>query len=123
MANVRITGLQDVITDIRARPSLIARKLMVAADRHLTLGSPVDTGRFRANWFPSTEVPDLQQIPEGEYSPPKPKTTDDWSENAVRYYLSNGMVYAVPLAEGHSAQADPGWVPEALRAAAKEIST
>lgn len=107
-------------------------KLMTAAvletDRRLKLGSPVDTGRFRASWaigenaagnYDAGEIGEStgrykeSSKPPGSpapgpaiginYAPGNEKITN-------KYIVHNNLPYAEPLAQGSSKQASAGWV-------------
>lgn len=78
------------------------------------LASPVDTGRFRANWNFSTGRPDLTMT---EQADPSGRQAIHAATNGViastlesRLYLSNNLPYAIPLEMGYSKQAPEGMV-------------
>lgn len=89
----------------------VIRKVTLDVFKAVVLKSPVDTGRFRANWNASLGTPD--------YS-----FTDSVQRNrglaeAVRastlplgdtVYLSNGLPYARRLEDGYSQQAPVGMI-------------
>lgn len=94
--------------------NLLIKAAVLTADRRLKLASPVDTGRFRASWAIGENAAPFKGEPEGEYA-------DNPQPNAVNYTLGNerignvysihnNLVYAEPLAQGHSKQAPSGWV-------------
>jgi hypothetical protein len=80
----------------------------------LKLASPVDTGRFRASWAIGENAAPFRGEPEGEYkgnTPPKAVNYQLGNEKIGNVYsIHNNLVYAEPLANGHSIQAPSGWV-------------
>lgn len=105
----------DEIGDYAERQlNLLIKAAVLTADQRLKLASPVDTGRFRASWAIGENAAPFKGEPKGEY-------TDNPQPNAVNYQLGNekigniysihnNLVYAEPLALGHSKQAPSGWV-------------
>lgn len=97
-----------------ARMDLTVRYLSLELLRRLVLRSPVDTGRFRANW----QV-DIGQAPEGTL-----ETTDKGGASTVSrgdtklaavqagqsVFLVNNLPYAQVLEDGSSSQAPQGMV-------------
>jgi len=73
--------------------------------------SPVDTGRFRGNWFPSHGVI-LKQVEEGAQAGDSTKRLDRIYTFPVggTVYLSNSLPYAMRLEHGWSKQAPTGMV-------------
>ena len=74
----------------------LAAKMTIDVHAAVVLGSPVDTGAFRAAW--TVTVPD------------KP------FQNGV---IENSTPYGPALMHGHSKQAPNGWVANAIEAATK----
>lgn len=82
--------------------------------RRTILASPVDEGRFRANWQTGVE-----QAPTGEVDAADTNGAGTLALTAAEIagvkgptvsYLVNNLPYAESLAEGHSPQAPPGWL-------------
>lgn len=72
------------------------QKLTLDVGARLMIASPVDTGTFRAAW--TIETP-----------------TRAYQAGTV----TNNTVYGPALAKGHSAQADDGWIDNAVMAAVR----
>lgn len=104
--------LDQLARRMRVDTETVARKLMLQLFSAVVSRSPVDTGRFRANWNVSLGVPNYE-------------TTDSTAESRSRaqvqgvmmvalnrvVYLSNGLPYAAKLEyDGWSKQAPAGMV-------------
>ena len=79
-------------------------------------GSPVLTGRFRGNWLSSTDVPITGYTIDGVNLPAANVSQGVREVNDLNsmYFLTNNLPYAIPLANGYSAQASSGWIDVAL---------
>lgn len=94
--------------------NLLVKAAVLTADQRLKLASPVDTGRFRASWAIGQNSAPFKGVPEGNYqTPPAPNAVnyrlgDEKIGNV--YSIHNNLIYAEPLANGHSVQAPSGWV-------------
>lgn len=88
-------------------------KLMKAATfeffRTITISTPVDTGRARAGWTLSINVPSGYVPPEGKYGMPSMPKLGNFTVKDV-IYISNNLPYIVPLNNGHSEQAPARFV-------------
>lgn len=98
----------------KGRADTITRKLVIEMVKKVVLKSPVDTGRFRANWQTSVGAPDTATS----------AATDKSGGTAIArgtavalkfpmggtVWLANGLPYALPLEYGHSKQAPAGMV-------------
>ncbi len=89
----------------------VARKVTLDLFRAVVLRSPVDTGRFRANWNASIGAPN--------YATTGATNQSRGLSEAARAaslpiggvnYLSNGLPYAARLESGYSKQAPAGMV-------------
>jgi len=87
------------------------------------VNSPVDTGRFRANWFPSI----------GSSSDATTSSTKRLSASIVRkevmaagmfshMTITNNLPYSIALEYGHSKQAPNGMARKALKRSKKHIN-
>ena len=74
--------------------------------------SPVDTGRFRANWTLSIGSPDTTTREAfGTWVPQNNSTMESYPVAGYpMVYLQNNLPYAIPLEEGSSMQAPGGMV-------------
>lgn len=88
-----------------------ARKVTFEVFRAVVLRSPVDTGRFRANWNVSAGSPDASTTTATEAS-----RADQEVGKALALpvggvvYLSNGLPYGPRLEHGYSGQAPQGMI-------------
>ena len=94
--------------------NLLVKAAVLTADQRLKLASPVDTGRFRASWAIGQNAAPSKGQPEGQYPNNVPPTAVNYSLGNERignvYSIHNNLIYAEPLARGHSKQAPDGWV-------------
>jgi len=90
--------------------SVFIRKIAIDGLQRLIVQSPVDTGRFKANWSSSVGNLDTSTTEE---------TTSNFSQQSkgIRDYkvnqpmfLHNNLEYAIPLEYGSSKQAPKGWI-------------
>lgn len=94
--------------------NVLLRVAVLESDRRLKLASPVDTGRFRASWAIGQNAAPFEGQPEGQYPQNVPPNAVNYSLGNERvgnvYSIHNNLIYAEPLARGHSKQAPDGWV-------------
>ena len=97
----------------------------VRADQLLVLGTPVDTGRARANWQVNIGSPILAQLEQED-----PSGTETISRNTARIrsrrseqsiFISNNVPYIVRLNEGSSSQAPAMFIQTAVATAVGSI--
>ena len=93
----------------------LLRATVLTADGKLKTASPVDTGRFRASWQVGENNANSTPAPPGNYAgtlaPLKGSNYIAGQEKLGNYYsIHNNLPYAEPLANGHSPQANAGWV-------------
>ena len=98
----------------------VLRKIALDGLRGVLLGSPVDTGRFRGSWRVGINrvIKSVKAPPEKKKLAPKqsvdPATLADGSEKIGKakfgdtIYITNNVVYAQRLEDGHSKQAPAG---------------
>lgn len=80
--------------------------LVLETEANLKSESPVDTGRFRANWFTTEETPSNQTTNSVNIQPPY----SGYITLGKKYYITNNLPYAEKLANGSSPQAPAGWI-------------
>lgn len=90
---------------------LVARKATLDVFTNVLRRSPVDTGRFRANWNVSKGAPDLGTTE----STTQARGTSEVNkvltlELGGTVYLSNSLPYSLRLEHGYSKQAPSGMV-------------
>lgn len=98
----------------KAAPEQVVRKVGLDLAASIVRKSPVDTGRFRANW----NVAFGQIDPSVSHGADKTGSAtlaranivlDGW-QGGQDIYLTNSLPYAIPLEYGHSDQAPNGMV-------------
>lgn len=119
MAGQFAQDLKRFENKVIGREDLFLKKLTMEILRKLVLRTPVDTGRARANW-------------NVEFGAPDPSVTEDTdktggsttaegvslltgAEAGGKIFITNNLVYIVPLEEGSSKQAPHGMVAVTLR--------
>ncbi len=90
----------------------VLRKIALDLLLRLLLESPVDTGRFRANWRVGVNRVDLTVDDRTDLFEAQ---DDGMGEIAAAkfgdtIYITNNLPYAEALEDGHSGQAPAGWV-------------
>ena len=107
--------LSKAIEKAKDQQKLVAKKIMIDLFSSVIEKSPVDTGRFRANWnvaygSPNTTITDSTDK-SGSDSITKASAkvgTYEFKDGAV--WLSNSLPYSVRLENGWSQQAPVGMV-------------
>lgn len=116
---------------IPERSNKLLRKVFLTADQVLVLGTPVDTGRARSGWVPSVTQPSDNEP--GAFSPGENLGIGEARNAAIALekavivaaqhkigqslFITNNVVYIVPLDKGHSPQAPQGFTKQAVAAA------
>lgn len=103
--------LDRLVAKAKADVEIVTRKVAFEAFRRVVLKSPVDTGRFRANWNYSLGAPDYGTTTatnEGRGQQEAAKALG-MPLGGVAYF-SNGLPYAGRLEYGYSKQAPAGMV-------------
>ena len=93
----------------------LLRVTVLETDGKLKTASPVDTGRFRVSWQVGENNANSTPAPPGDYkgtaAPLKGSNYTAGQEKLGNYYsIHNNLPYAEPLANGHSPQANAGWI-------------
>lgn len=89
--------------------------------RQAAISTPVDTGRARAGWTPSINVPSSYVPAEGKYSMPSwPKLGTITVSDTV--YITNNVPYIKRLNNGYSEQAPARFVEQAAARVQNSIS-
>lgn len=84
------------------------KKLVVDIDKTLSERSPVDTGRFKANWivgngtYSTSTTDNLSSEPFGEYDNQNAFVINEIKVNGQTIYITNSLPYAKRLETGHS---------------------
>jgi hypothetical protein len=127
--------LRVLAKDIPANASLIVRKTALAIDTALVLNTPVDTGRARGNWQVNIGGPaegTLDNWPKANKDAvglngsssqfalaAAIKATENFKGGSI--FINNNLPYIVPLNNGHSGQAPPGFVQTAVLAGIQAV--
>lgn len=97
----------------RVQAETIFRKVAFELDYAVVLGTPVDTGRARGNWYPSLNTPSGEMswdsFGEGA-SLARVTSTVASAKLGTVVWLTNNLPYILPLENGHSKQAPSGMV-------------
>lgn len=124
--NFRVLG-----SSVPENAAIMVRKVALAIDQALVLGTPVLTGRARANWqvnigapaagevtgFPAATAGDSVGLPgaSGTFAIQAAiAATAEFKGGSI--FIVNNLPYIVPLNEGHSQQAPAGFVQTAILA-------
>jgi hypothetical protein len=103
--------MDEVARRMGANADAVVRKLTFEIFKSVVLKSPVDTGRFRANWNISANVPDFSTSAGTDKSRGVAQAAQALSiPSGGVVYLSNGLPYAQRLEYGYSKQAPTGMV-------------
>ncbi|MNG19714.1 hypothetical protein D3C84_1039030 [compost metagenome] len=90
----------------------MVRKIALDLLNEIILRSPVDTGRFKGNHIISIGAPVYHSVnqydKDGAETIARGATALSGLEPFTVVYLQNNLIYAVPLEDGHSAQAPAG---------------
>lgn len=91
----------------------LVHEIALETTRRITLKSPVDTGRFRSNWFVSVNSPNgmtTTQIRSAEQVVLEADVALGAVDNIPMVYIQNNLPYANRLENGWSKQAPAGMV-------------
>ena len=122
------SSIRNVAKNIRGNADLTVRKVALAIDQALVLSTPVDTGRARSNWQVNVAAPAegvVTSFPKAEGDAVGlPGTSGTFAMQAAiantkgysggGIYITNNLPYIIPLNDGHSKQAEPGFVENAI---------
>lgn len=91
----------------------LVHEIALETTRRITLKSPVDTGRFRSNWFVSVNSPNgmtTTQIRSAEQVVLEADVALGATDKLPMVYIQNNLPYANRLENGWSKQAPAGMV-------------
>ena len=113
--------LSKAIEKAVAQQETIARKIAISTFQKVIEMSPVDTGRFRANWNCSIGSADLSTSASTDQSKAvadATRTPLEWKPlEGKSLFLTNSLPYAQRLEEGYSGQAPQGMVRLSIQSA------
>lgn len=109
----------------REQARTIFQKIVLDLDTAVVLGTPVDEGRARGNWFPTVGAPSTARNDDARdksgskaiAAATSMATQLDLGDVA---WLTNNLPYILPLENGHSGQAPSGMVDINLEAVADQ---
>lgn len=109
----------------REQARMIFQKIALDLDSRIVLGTPVDTGRARGNWFPSLNSPstavDLSATDKsGAVAQGRLSGVIAGAKLGDTIWQTNNLPYILPLENGHSGQAPEGMVDINLNAVAAQ---
>lgn len=103
----------------------LVRKAALVADQVVVLGTPVKTGRARANWIASVNAPeersDLPNDKTGQAAINQALQTVGRYRLGQSIFLANNVEYISFLENGSSKQAPNGMVAAAIQAAVRVV--
>ena len=89
----------------------LMREVVFETDQQVKYQSPVDTGRFRSSWaIGENATGNYDAGTGGSLAPVGINYTPGNERISNTYHVHNSLIYAEPLANGHSPQAPAGWV-------------
>lgn len=90
----------------------VVRKVSAEVLTKVVLRSPVDTGRFRANWVTTFGAPGIRTTaevdPSGQGAITRGIATIRRAYGDLDIFITNSLPYAIPLEYGYSKQAPAG---------------
>ena len=115
----------DRFGDVTEEQALtIFQKIAIELDTAIVLGTPVDEGRARGNWFPTLNTPSAATSDSTDKSGAAAiaavQSTAMGSKLGDTVWMSNNLPYILPLENGHSGQAPDGMVDLNLNAIAAQ---
>lgn len=107
----------------------MVRQVALAADQAIVVGTPVDTGRARANWIAQIGSASDAVLPEPASPLGATQASLDNAENIIRGYLAgssihltNNLPYIQRLNDGYSRQAPANFVENAILLAVRVVT-
>jgi len=109
----------------REEARVIFQKITIDLDTRVVLGTPVDEGRARGNWYPSLNAPssqvdDAAHDKSGATAIAAVTSTAIGADLGDIVWMTNNLPYILPLENGHSGQAPAGMVDINLNAVAAQ---
>lgn len=108
----------------REQATMIFQKIALDLDTRVVLGTPVDTGRARGNWYPSLNSPSSEvsdrEDKSGSAAIAAAASVAGSAKLGDTIWLTNNLPYILPLENGHSGQAPEGMVDINLNAIAAQ---
>lgn len=115
MSNAAFTrSFSAAMRKCQEKQELLCRVVLIELTASMVEKSPVDTGRFKNNWFgnigsvDTTTTTDTDSSGEGSIGRVGRVAAD--FRPGQKMYITNSLPYAKPLEHGHSGQAPQGMV-------------
>lgn len=99
-------NIEKFIKKCENRTSNVISKLVLAMHASVIKKSPVDTGRFRNNWYITGDPNDLREV-QDRLETYSPGIVAQFAKDGA-IYIVNNMPYAMRLEFGYSQQAPAG---------------
>lgn len=122
--------------DVQHRADELTRKVALAIDQAIVMGTPVDTGRARSNWIvqlddaPDTVIPPYSPGEAGSTSGANTQAALDQGQRTIQGYTTgrvihivNNLPYIQRLNDGWSRQAPAHYVEKATLEAARAVQS
>lgn len=114
MAGTFALDISKFVNKAKVDTKTAVQKIAMEAFRRVIEKSPVDTGRFRANWgvmvgSPYAGVTDVTDKAGAATAAAMMAAVKGWNGQGS-VYLCNNLPYSIPLEYGHSKQAPGGMV-------------
>jgi len=111
--------INKIAAGIELEANTVKKKVAIAIDQVVTLATPVDTGRARANWRVGIDAP-VQGTTEdtdknGQATLQAAKDKINSTDSGEDIFISNSLPYIGKLNDGSSAQAPAGFVEKAIQ--------
>lgn len=112
--------MAEISVGIETEVDKVVRKVALATDQAVVMGTPVDTGRARANWITALDaaspaVTDAVGASAALEQAASVISTYDGDRNTA-IHITNNLPYIERLNDGYSAQAPAGYVEAGLQA-------
>jgi hypothetical protein len=114
MAGKFSLDVSKFVNQYKIRIDLVIKKIVFDMFARIVLRSPVDTGRFRANWMIASGQMDVTTTEATDKSDDAAPTLAKLGKFEIKegesVFITNSLPYAIPLEHGHSKQAPQGMV-------------
>ena len=112
MPSVEVNSFSDMIGHVTKLVEVKKRNFLMSAWKDLVDYTPVISGKARASWFISPNLPHSKELPTGTHGYPTPPNLDKYKRNFSVWYIANTAPYMSKLNEGGSTQlgGQEGWI-------------
>lgn len=127
--------IKEIAAGVEANSDAMVRKTVITIASAVSLRTPVDTGRARANWrtniggplvapvasFPKGKGGSTGAAAAGQAIQDATSKMQGYKKSGVPVYISNNLPYIDRLNKGHSKQAPAGFIESAIMAGLNAI--